>query len=76
MQLDSTIGGIMEKIERSFIREFNREIDQEDLLYIVNSQLKNISIAMRDGEVIKLDKLGKFLQKEGRLKALKAHRGK
>lgn len=72
MQLDSTIEIIICKIQRLFIKKFDKAINREDLLYIINSQFKSIANAMKDEEAIKLDKLGKFLQKEGRIKALKS----
>jgi len=76
MQLDSTIESIISKIQKSFVKEFGKEISQEDLLMIVNSQFSSIVTAMKNEEIIKLDKLGKFLQKKGRIKALESRKPK
>jgi nucleoid DNA-binding protein len=72
MQLDTTIEAIINKIEKAFVKEFGKEINQEDLLHIINSQFVSVVHAMKSEQTIKLDKLGKFLQKEGRVKALKS----
>jgi nucleoid DNA-binding protein len=72
MQLDTTIEAIINKIEKAFVKEFGKEINQEDLFHIINSQFVSVVHAMKSEQTIKLDKLGKFLQKEGRVKALKS----
>lgn len=71
MQIDNTIKTVLEKIQSQVKKEFGTELSQEELLEIVDSQFKVIPAAIENKDTVKLDKLGKFLIKETRAKALK-----
>jgi len=72
MQLDATTNAIIAKLQTKYKKEFDEDVSKEDILVIIESQFSSIPTAMKEGETVKLDKLGKFLQKEGRVKALKS----
>lgn len=72
MKLDANIKSVIEKLQIKFKKEFGEEISQEDIFTIVDSQFSSVATNMKKGEIIKLDKLGKFLMKEGRVEALKS----
>ncbi len=71
MQIDDTIKTVLEKIQTQVKKEFGVDLTQEELLEIVDSQFKVIPAAIENKDTVKLDKLGKFLIKETRAKALK-----
>ena len=71
MLLDNTIQKVIEKLQTNYKKEFGKELSQEQIFNIIDSQFASIPKAMKNKLTVKLDKLGKFKIKEGRAKALK-----
>ena len=76
MILDSTIKTVIEKLQVQYKKEFGKDITQEEILTIVDSQFAAIAEVMKNIGIVKLDKLGKFLAKKGQIEAIKMKKGK
>lgn len=66
MLRDDTIDIILEKIKRRYKKETGKDISTDDLFKMVNSQFELLPKAVKEQDVLKLDKFGKFRIKKGK----------